>query len=217
MVNYSALTDRSAVEAAIAEFDSLGRDAFLLANGFGEAKEYFLVTDSGRYDSKAIFGVAWRIQHGEAIGPDDFNGGASGAAGQLEALGYVIEGLAPSGVIYDSFAAAVAAFHLPLENHAKVWEFVSARSYEEIRIPASGTYISLTPAGSYRGRGKAFVHSGYIWHRDLDGNGHTVELPTNKLRDGGGSRSDAREAAAQFCDKHFMQLSVSGTCPECES
>lgn len=58
MVSYAALTDRSAVEAAIDEYDRIGRVAFLHKYGFGEATTYFLITEDGRFDSKAIFGVA---------------------------------------------------------------------------------------------------------------------------------------------------------------
>lgn len=92
MVSYSALTDRSAVETAIAEFDELGRDEFLARYGFRRARDYFLVTDSGRYDSKAIFGVAYGIQHGVALEWSDFSGGRTGAARQLRELGFQVEG-----------------------------------------------------------------------------------------------------------------------------
>ncbi|WP_395245519.1 hypothetical protein ACGGZK_06820 [Agromyces sp. MMS24-K17] len=90
-IRYAELTDRGAVDEAIAEFDRLGRDGFLHRHGFGEAREYFLVTDTGRYDSKAIFAAAWLNQFGRALTPDDFSGGVSGAAGHLERLGYTIE------------------------------------------------------------------------------------------------------------------------------
>ena len=68
MPSFSALTDRSAVQAAIDEFDRLGRDASLRTNGFAVARDYFLAMDSGRYDSKAIFGVAYRVQHRMPLG-----------------------------------------------------------------------------------------------------------------------------------------------------
>ena len=60
MVSYADLTDPRAVEAALEEFDQLGRWTFLEKYGFGEARDYFLVTDTGRYDSKAIFAAANR-------------------------------------------------------------------------------------------------------------------------------------------------------------
>lgn len=53
VISYADLSDRAAVEWAMTEFDRLGRAAFLKKYGYGEAREYFLVTDTGRYDSKA--------------------------------------------------------------------------------------------------------------------------------------------------------------------
>lgn len=50
MVSYAALTELSAVDAALAEFDRLGRDAFLHKYGFGPATEYFLIAEGGLYD-----------------------------------------------------------------------------------------------------------------------------------------------------------------------
>lgn len=90
---YSDLTDRWAVDAALAEFDRLGRDAFLHQHGFGRARDYMLVTETGRYDSKAIFGVAIGYQHGTPLGAAEFSGGRAGAAGRLAELGYSITGI----------------------------------------------------------------------------------------------------------------------------
>jgi hypothetical protein len=41
------------VEAAISEFDELGRSAFLGKYGFRSARSYDLTIDGGRYDSRA--------------------------------------------------------------------------------------------------------------------------------------------------------------------
>ena len=54
----SDLTSRAAVEAAIAEFDRVGREAFLAQHSFGPARRYMLVANGRFYDSKAIAGVA---------------------------------------------------------------------------------------------------------------------------------------------------------------
>lgn len=93
MPSYSALTDRSAVRRALEEFDRLGRDQFLHKYGFGAARDYFLVTEAGRYDSKAIFGVAYGFQHGTPLSSDEFSGGHDGAAGRLAELGFSITGV----------------------------------------------------------------------------------------------------------------------------
>jgi len=81
------------VERAIAEFDELGREAFLDRHGFGAARSYFLVRDGRRYDSKAILGVA----HGysgsglKPLRPQKFSGGDATVARHLESLGFSIE------------------------------------------------------------------------------------------------------------------------------
>jgi 5-methylcytosine-specific restriction enzyme A len=48
-----------AVFTAMDEFDRLGSQGFLEKYGFGPAKTYFALRDGKRYDSKAIFGVAY--------------------------------------------------------------------------------------------------------------------------------------------------------------
>jgi hypothetical protein len=55
------LTSRDAVLAAMREFESLGRDEFLRRYGFGRSRDYELVHDGKRYDSKAIVGAAQDI------------------------------------------------------------------------------------------------------------------------------------------------------------
>ncbi|WP_143022883.1 hypothetical protein [Lentzea jiangxiensis] len=64
----SALT-REGVLAAIAEFDELGRHAFLKKYKFSKAKSYFLEYEGQLYDSKAIVGSAL------GLAPADFSGG----------------------------------------------------------------------------------------------------------------------------------------------
>jgi 5-methylcytosine-specific restriction protein A len=64
------LTSRTAVEAAIAEFDALGRDAFLAKYGFERARQYRLVHETREYDSKAIAGVAFGEQFGKRFNAD---------------------------------------------------------------------------------------------------------------------------------------------------
>jgi hypothetical protein len=51
---------RSAVLAAIEEYDRLGREDFLRRYGFGPARDYRVMFNGGEYDSKAIAGVAHR-------------------------------------------------------------------------------------------------------------------------------------------------------------
>ncbi|MDR5779656.1 HNH endonuclease signature motif containing protein [Caballeronia sp. LZ065] len=84
------LDDRSAVLAAVDEFDRLGRAAFLQKYGFKEARDYFLQIGGKLYDSKAIAGVAYGNQY-PAHGPlkaADFSGGAATVRRRLETLGF---------------------------------------------------------------------------------------------------------------------------------
>lgn len=68
---------RDAIERAIAEYDELGRDAFLSKHGFGRATTYALVVDGREYDPKAIAGVAYGFDHPEqgTLKNTEFNGG----------------------------------------------------------------------------------------------------------------------------------------------
>lgn len=92
-MSLTELTDPEAVRQAIAEFDRLGRTAFLDRYGFGRSREYMLRTDSGQlYDSKAIVGAAFGFQHPERgpLRPSDFTGGENTVQPKLEELGFVV-------------------------------------------------------------------------------------------------------------------------------
>ena len=61
-MEWSDLSYPGAVERAVAEFDELGREAFLTRYGYGRAKHQFLRREGRYYDSKAIAGVACGYQ-----------------------------------------------------------------------------------------------------------------------------------------------------------
>jgi len=73
------------VRLAVAEFDGLGRLAFLGKYGFGKAKSYFLDIDGNLYDSKAIVGCALGLPAGK------FTGGDAAVARRLETLGFQVQ------------------------------------------------------------------------------------------------------------------------------
>ena len=80
------------VQSAVAEFDQLGREAFLSKYGFGKARDWFLIHQNRCYDSKAIIGVAHRYDRPDS-GPlraKDFKGGLP-VARKLKLLGFKIE------------------------------------------------------------------------------------------------------------------------------
>lgn len=87
----SDLTSRSAVLAAMYEFDRLGRDTFLERHGFGRARDYFVIHEGRSYDSKAIVGVAHERQTGSILEAGDFSGGEQTVAPLLEGLGFIVE------------------------------------------------------------------------------------------------------------------------------
>lgn len=86
------LTDSDAVRAALDEYDSLGREAFLDRYGFSSALRWYLVRDGKRYESKAIAGRAYGIQFPDRPPIRDsgtFTGGAP-VVRKLRALGFEV-------------------------------------------------------------------------------------------------------------------------------
>lgn len=89
----SDLTDPTAINAAMDEFDRLGRDHFLQKYGFGPSRAYFLRRNGKDYDSKAIVGAAYGFQHPQE-GPlrsSEFSGGESTVQALLEGMGFSVE------------------------------------------------------------------------------------------------------------------------------
>jgi len=94
------LTNRQAVLAAIDEFNTLGREAFLDNYGYGPAKEYFLRYEGGYYDSKAICGAAVGHQYPDqgSLGSNEFSGGNNTVKKKLNDLGFAISKAPPTSV-----------------------------------------------------------------------------------------------------------------------
>ncbi|RWF41607.1 MAG: hypothetical protein EOS46_27835 [Mesorhizobium sp.] len=82
---------RAAVEAAIKEYDTKGRQSFLNEYGFKGARDYFLVVDGKNYDSKAIVAVAHKfMEAGRPLTHDELVGGKNDAAKKLIELGFQV-------------------------------------------------------------------------------------------------------------------------------
>jgi 5-methylcytosine-specific restriction enzyme A len=82
---------RQSVEAALAEATALGGSEFLKRYGFGPAREYFVLWDGARYDSKAIAGVAHGYLPGKfPLVREDFSGGEGSVARRLRQLGFEV-------------------------------------------------------------------------------------------------------------------------------
>lgn len=78
------------VLAAIEEYDQLSRDAFLELYGYRGAREYFIIRNGRRYDSKAIAGVAHRGVDGHPLRASEFSGGAATVGRVLGHLGFLV-------------------------------------------------------------------------------------------------------------------------------
>ena len=98
--------DREAVLRAIAEFDRLGRDAFLQHYGFGRSRSYVLRHGVNVYDSKAIVGVAHGYSGGErsSLPATQFSGGEATVAQILRGLGFEVQvsGAQPTAYAADN-------------------------------------------------------------------------------------------------------------------
>lgn len=84
---------REGVLNAVAEFDEIGRERFLEQYGFNRARDYFLIHQGRRYDSKAIVAVAhkWAPDgDGRALTALGLSGGRYDAAKRLRDLGFVV-------------------------------------------------------------------------------------------------------------------------------
>jgi len=97
------LTERAAVLKAIAEYDRMGRDAFLTKHGFGRSRNYVLRVAERDYDSKAIAGVSFGYQFPDRgpLGPVDFTGGEKTVQRKLQDLGFDVVRLAEPWSRYE--------------------------------------------------------------------------------------------------------------------
>ena len=93
--------DRQAVEQAMREFDSIGRDKFLRKYGFGPAREYFIVQGDDLYDSKAVLGAAhgYAVPEAGPLGREDFSGGEQNTAKRLRQLGVEVKKITLKAVL----------------------------------------------------------------------------------------------------------------------
>jgi hypothetical protein len=91
-MSFAEINSRSAVLAAIAEYDLLGRGTFLEKYGFGRSRHYHLVHNAREYDSKAIVGAAHGYQF-PTLGPlphTEFSGDAATVQPLLERMGFEV-------------------------------------------------------------------------------------------------------------------------------
>jgi hypothetical protein len=129
------LTDATAVEAAIAEFDRVGRTAFLAKYGFGRSREYMLRMPSGAmYDSKAIVGAAFGYQFPDQgpLSADSFSGGEATVERKLRDLGFDIIRIGDPWSRVEAELAVVDYFQM-LELEVRGDAFNKAERNAELR------------------------------------------------------------------------------------
>jgi len=131
------LTDPEAVRSAIAEFRRLGRDSFLARYGFGRARDYFLIDDAERFDSKAIAAAAHGVQFPQ-VGPlkaDQFSGGDITVRRKLEELGFVVTG--PERPVPEILNPNAPSVQVERDRRADLWSrLIAARGPSDVSASA---------------------------------------------------------------------------------
>lgn len=161
------VSSRTAVLAAVAEYDQLGRDRFLAKYGYGRARKYQLIHEGREYDSKAIAGVAFGKQFGTtALSPYELSGGLASALRPLKKLGFHITGMddnspgaAPQGGVRNpkwSRDELMLALHLYLHHHDASLSKSSAQVMELSQLLVKIANQS-TRASTYRNPAGVFM------------------------------------------------------------
>lgn len=154
---YPSEVTKKDVKEAIAEFDEIGRDAFLQKYGFGKSRGYFLKFNGKKYDSKAIIGAA----HGFAfpkdgpLTPYDFGGGEGRVIPILEKLGFKHEGPARNpDWTRDELIVALDFYiknrlKIPGKTSIQIKQLSKTISQIAIRVGARQSETLRNPAGVY--------------------------------------------------------------------
>jgi 5-methylcytosine-specific restriction protein A len=160
-----ALNDITSREVllAIAEYDELGQDGFLDRHGFDPARQYFLIHDGKRYDSKAIVGVAHGYLPGEtALAANEFSGGKATVGRLLRDLGFTVEegeGSAPEAPI-DALVRQLSSLHVYRRDGIPalyqpitlLWAFARARRGEDRLVSWADTKRQVSHLLTHHGR-----------------------------------------------------------------
>jgi|GEM_PF-1244428 len=145
----SELTSRDAVISAIREYDTLGQDAFLRKYGYGRSRDYLLEFEGKTYDSKAIVGASYGIQH-PAEGPlkhNDFSGGLARVEPVLRRLGFQLSQIDPTSNVSNIEHLNTRAVSTEASN--------SSISFEPTEFALFSRYPSSKPFGDVAEMDKA--------------------------------------------------------------
>ena len=91
-MSLAVLTSSEAVDAAIAEFEKIGRDRFLEKYGYGSGQTFIKTSDGAEYDAEAILAAAVGIQYPDrgALKPGEFRATPDVVSDKLHELGFAV-------------------------------------------------------------------------------------------------------------------------------
>lgn len=177
--NIASLSDPTAIDSAVAEFRSLGRDRFLAKYGFGRSTKYFLVDNGELFDSKAVLGAAFRFQFGTALSHSEFSGGESATVQVLTNLGYRVD-------IVDDWVASVKRDDVEMElgifrevGRAEYLRRYGGGESAKFFISVDGDQFdakAVLVAAMRRATGLAGIS-----HHEISGTGQAVAVPLRNL------------------------------------
>lgn len=160
----SRLQSPAAVQAALDEFGSLGRTAFLDAYGFGKSRDYMVRNPRSGVlcDSKAIVGAAYGHQFPEdgALAPADFSGGEATVVPKLRSLGFEVVRVG------EDWSAE--------EVKATVASYFEMLRLDALQRPYKKTDFNAALRQQLRGRSAASVE---LKHQNVSAVLHSLELP----------------------------------------
>lgn len=160
----SRLRSPSAVQAALDEFDKLGRTTFLQKYGFGKSRDYLVRNpESGQVaDSKAIVGAAYEHQFPEegALKPEDFSGGEATVVPKLQSLGFEVMRIGEDWSQEEVDATVVSYFQM-LE-------------LEALQVAYKKTEFNVALRQHLKGRSKASVE---LKFQNVSAVLHGIDLP----------------------------------------
>ncbi|MFE9661976.1 HNH endonuclease [Streptomyces sp. NPDC005955] len=150
---------RTEVLQALAEYDRLGRDAFLDRYGFHRARTYLLVHAGRSYDSKAVLGAAHGFLPGRRpLRARDLSGGADHAVRVLRALGFEVVRASFGEEELMALVSRLKVSHHPVDGPSRyqpltlLWAIGRAVNDGQRLLPWTSTDERLRPLLAAHGR-----------------------------------------------------------------
>ncbi|MGA8890238.1 MAG: HNH endonuclease [Anaeromyxobacteraceae bacterium] len=213
MDTLSAIT-RGGVEQAIAEWDEIGREAFLEKYGFSPPTGYVMVVDEKTYAPKAILGAAYGYSVGNPGGlpPSAFSGGEQGANRRLRDLGFEVKALAGS---VPTSVPSLEVVDAERARRLAAWNDLAVRGGPRAVSPAlvrelglyggqQGIWVDSVRTGQVASPGVtvSVLHRGTRYADDLWDDGLLYHYPETKR----GSRDQAEIEATKWAKR--LQLPI---------